>query len=89
MVWGWLPSRGQCKEIHSFLVLTENPGKAKVAEFDDLLSGDEDVFGFDVSMDALKKKGGKMESSHRKHQLLQIYTTLKQGDGVFWTRPPC
>lgn len=39
-----------------FLVLTENPGEAKVAEFDHLLFGDEDVFRFDVSMDALKDK---------------------------------
>lgn len=50
-------SRGQCQgPLRSFLVLTENPGEAKVAEFDDLLFGDEDVFGFDVPMDALKDK---------------------------------
>lgn len=38
--------------------LTEDPGKAKVAEFDDLLFGDENVFRFDVSMDALRKRPG-------------------------------
>lgn len=50
------------------LVLTENSGEAKVTEFDDLLFGDENVFRFDISMDALKekKKTGKMESLHRK-----------------------
>lgn len=50
------PAGGGVGPRHSFLVLTENPGEAKVAEFDDLLFGDEDVFRFDVSMDALKSK---------------------------------
>lgn len=59
--------QGAASGGHTFiLVLTENPGEAKVAEFDDLLFGDENVFRFDVSMDALKKKTGKMESLHRK-----------------------
>lgn len=49
-----MSSRGQRQG--PILVLTENPGEAKVAEFDHLLFGDEDVFGFDVSMDALKDK---------------------------------
>lgn len=36
--------------------LTENPGKAKVTEFDDLMFGDEDIFRFDVSVNALQEK---------------------------------
>lgn len=34
--------------------LTENPGKAKVTEFDDLVFGDEDVFRLDVAVNALQ-----------------------------------
>lgn len=34
--------------------LTENPGKAEVAEFDDLVFGDEDVFRLDVAVNALQ-----------------------------------
>lgn len=33
---------------------TEDPGKAKVAEFDDLMLGDENIFRLHVSVDTLK-----------------------------------
>lgn len=36
--------------------LTENPGEAEVTEFDDLMFGDEDVLGLDVSVDALHRE---------------------------------
>ncbi len=42
--------------LHKALKLTENPGKAKVTEFDDLVFSDEDVFGLDVSVDALQEQ---------------------------------
>lgn len=38
-------------------MLTENPGEAEVAEFDDVLFGDENVLGLHVSVDTLA--GGK------------------------------
>lgn len=49
------------------LKLTENPGKAKVTQLDDLVFGDEDVLRLDVSVNALhqenkpnrNKQGGK------------------------------
>lgn len=74
VLWRWVSSRGQCQGRQ---ILTENPGKAKVAEFDDLLFGDENVFRFDVSMDALKKRQGKMESSQGKHQILEMKTSRR------------
>lgn len=64
-------------------ILTENPGKAKVAEFDDLLFGDENVFRFDVSMDALKKRHGKMGSPHGNHQVLEMQTVKSSSGAVF------
>lgn len=62
--------------------LTENPGKAKVAEFDDLLFGDENVFRFDVSMDALEKRQGKMGSSHGRHQILEMQAVKSSSRSV-------
>lgn len=38
------------------LQLTENPGKAKVTQLDDLVFGDEDVLRLDVSVNALHQK---------------------------------
>lgn len=45
--------------------LTENSGEAKVTQFDDLMFGDEDVFWFDVSVDALNKHTDKMSANSR------------------------
>lgn len=36
--------------------LTENPGKPKITEFDDMVFGDEDVFRLDVSVNALQEQ---------------------------------
>lgn len=38
--------------------LTENPCEAEVTQFDDLMFGDEDVLGLDVSVDALHRENG-------------------------------
>lgn len=62
--------QGAVLEATTLLLLTENPGEAKVAEFDDLLFGDEDVFGFDVSMDALKNKKENGLSTLKTEQML-------------------
>lgn len=71
-------------------ILTENPGKAKVAEFDDLLFGDENVFRFDVSMDALKKKTRENGIMARKTpDTGDADSKIKQRVCVFWTRTPC
>lgn len=86
-----LKSRLQCYgsgcpaggSVRRSYILTENPGKAEVAEFDDLLFGDENVFRFDVPMDALKKRPGKMESSHGKHQILEMQTVKSSSGAVF------
>lgn len=56
--------------LHSVCVcvcsrLTENSGEAKVTQFDDLMFGDEDVFWFDVSVDALNKHTDKMSANSR------------------------
>lgn len=83
-------SRGQCQgPPRSFLVLTENPGEAKVAEFDDLLFGDEDVFGFDVPMDALKDR--REVDSLKTEQMLtdpNPVQTVKPGSKPRQTVPP-
>lgn len=71
------------------LVLTENPGEAKVTEFDDLLFGDENVFRFDISMDALKKKKKQGKWSHCTENCADTVKQALKRDCVFWTRPPC
>lgn len=48
---GALPTRHQLSQS---LKLTENPGEAEVAQFDDLVFGDENIFGLDVSVNTLQ-----------------------------------
>lgn len=50
--------------------LTENPGKPKVAQFDDLLFGDEDIFRLDVSVNALRE--------HKQSKSVEMLTIKKR-----------
>lgn len=57
------------QHISSCLKLTENPGEPEVAEFDDLVFGDENIFRLDVSVNALQE---------RKNRQLKNMSTVKR-----------
>lgn len=43
-----------CVCVDYMCTRTEDPGKAKVTEFDDLMFGDENIFRLHISVDTLK-----------------------------------
>lgn len=50
--------------------LTEYPGKAKVAEFDDLMLGDENILRLDVSVDALQRQYSRVTPLYELNRML-------------------
>lgn len=55
--------------VDKVIKLTENPCKAKVTEFDDLVFGDENIFRLDVSVDALQEQKQMKSPQAQRHDV--------------------